>query len=577
MTGQVRWLRQIPVLLLLLLMAAPLLRGQQTAGRDGIRELITRYGQAEVVISYPGREAMTTLASRFPVSSCDGLTAVLCLSHNDTAAFLAAGIPFKPVIPDERKGFHTASSVAEAMQWHTYPTWQHYDTIMHLLAERWPQMCRLDTIGFSVRGRAVLVLELTDRNITGACKPGVMLSSSIHGDELAGFVLLMRLAEYLASHGGESGTPAAQLMSRLRIWINPLSNPDGTYRNGDTIQYPVRANSNGYDLNRNFPDPEDPAPQPLQKETADMIRFLEERRPVLSANLHGGAEVVNYPWDKWDRRHPDDEWFRSISRHYADTVHRYSGIHYMRFLDDGITRGSVWYKIRGGRQDYVTYSLGGREVTLEINDEKLTPGPALGQLWEWNQRSLLNYLSEALNGVRGMVTDAGSGDPVRAKIVIEGHDADSSHVWSDAASGFYLRMLPPGTWRLTFTAPGYEPLTTETVLTGDEPRLTRDISLRRSEVSHPDPPLSGLVAWPNPSDGYFNLMLPETVSGRVTLRVIDASGALVRQHHTIAQPRQPVPCDLTGMPPGVYVVVARREPFGPAVRGKVVITRLPAP
>ncbi|MCK7539273.1 MAG: hypothetical protein MZV63_54375 [Marinilabiliales bacterium] len=30
------------------------------------------YGQAEVIISYPGFEAMTELAERFSVSSCDG-------------------------------------------------------------------------------------------------------------------------------------------------------------------------------------------------------------------------------------------------------------------------------------------------------------------------------------------------------------------------------------------------------------------------------------------------------------------------------------------------------------------------
>ena len=45
-----------------------------------------------------------------------------------------------------------------------------------------------------------------------------MISSSIHGDETAGFVLLMRLAEYLASGGG--GAPATPL--RLLVegrWI----------------------------------------------------------------------------------------------------------------------------------------------------------------------------------------------------------------------------------------------------------------------------------------------------------------------------------------------------------------------
>ena len=40
--------------------------------------------------------------------------------------------------------------------------------------------------------------------------------------------------------------------------MNPLANPDGTYRPGNTISSPVRGNANGYDLNRNFPDPVTP-------------------------------------------------------------------------------------------------------------------------------------------------------------------------------------------------------------------------------------------------------------------------------------------------------------------------------
>ena len=173
------------------------------------------------------------------------------------------------------------------------------------------------------------------------------------------------------------------------------------YRNNDTIIYPVRSNSNGYDLNRNFPDPAAASPPPLQKETRDMISFMEKNRFALSVNLHSGAEVVNYPWDRWTRLHADDSWFNDISRRYADTVHLYSDPGYMTFLDDGVTRGSVWYVITGGRQDFITYSLGGREVTIEMDETKQTPGPDLETLWNWNSRSLLRYIGEALVRSRG--------------------------------------------------------------------------------------------------------------------------------------------------------------------------------
>jgi hypothetical protein len=567
----VRTLIFIPALLLLLWGTYGY--GQQHRAGDDVREAVTLRGQAEVEINYPGFDAMTRLASRFPVSSCDGVTARLCLSQRDTEEFIAAGIPYKLIIPESHKAFFTASSAAEAMLWQSYPTWKQYDTIMHKIAERWPEVCRLDTVGLSVMGRAVLALRISDNPGIDEPEPAVMLSSTIHGDETAGFIMLMRLAEYLAS-GSDGGGLASELVSGLEIWINPLANPDGMYRNSDTMTYPVRANSNGYDLNRNFPDPAASPPPPLQKETADMISFMKEIRPALSINLHSGAEVVNYPWDRWTRLHPDDEWFNSISRRYADTVHLHASPGYMTFLDNGVTRGWQWYMITGGRQDYVTYSLGGREVTVEMDDTKMTPGSNLEAMWEWNHRSLLRYIAEALTGVRGTVTDAESGDPLSARIFIAGHDADSSHVSSDALHGAYSRLLPPGTWSLEFSSPGYEPYILTADLTAANPLLVRDVILQKRADTYPDPPEAGLLIWPNPSGGRLSLMPPVEVTGEITVTITTSTGATVARFRTTAQPGIPVVHDFGPLSPGLYIITVRKEHIGPMVRGKAIITRL---
>lgn len=564
-------LRIIPALLLIVSLNGGYAQ-QRSAGAD-IRETIGKYGQAEVEISYPGFDGMTSLASRFPVSSCDGITARLVLSPRDTEDFIAAGIPYKLIIPADRKGFYTASSAAEAMLWQSYPTWKHYDTIMHKIADHWPDVCRLDTIGFSIMGRAVLALKISDHPDVDETEPEVFLTSTIHGDETTGFILLMRLAEYLAS-GSSNGGLAEELVTGLEIWINPLANPDGMFRDNDTMTYPVRANSNGYDLNRNFPDPEVISPPVLQKETLEMIRFMEERRFSLSVNLHGGTEVVNYPWDKWTRNHADDAWFNAISRRYADTVHLYASPGYMTFLNNGVTRGWQWYTLRGGRQDYVTWALGGREVTIELDETKMTPGSSLQAMWEWNHRSLLRYIAEALTGVRGKVTDADTGDPLSARVSIHNHDTDSSQVWSDTVTGAYCRLLPPGTWELTFSCPGYEPYALRAVLTELNPELVADIRLERSNIEYPDPPESGLLIYPNPSDGSFSIMPPMAVTGELTITVMNTSGAVVSRYLTGAQPGIPVTCNFTTLPAGIYIISATKEPDGPVVRRKAVITRL---
>jgi hypothetical protein len=561
----------IPALLLI----ASLSTGyaQQALPGDDIREAVGKYGQAEVEISYPGFDAMTLLASRFSVSSCDGATARLILSPLDAETLIAAGISCKLIIPGDHKGFYTSSSVAEAMLWQSYPTWKHYDTIMHKIAEHWPDVCLLDTIGFSIMGRAVLALKISDNPTIDEPEPEVFLTSSIHGDETAGMVMLMRLAEFLAS-GSSGGGQAEELVHGLEIWINPLANPDGMYRNNDTIIYPVRANSNGYDLNRNFPDPEQSSPPPLQKETIEMIQFMEQRRFSLSVNLHAGAEVVNYPWDKWTRYHADDEWFDAISRRYADTVHLHAAPGYMTFLDNGVTRGWEWYLIRGGRQDYITWTLGGREVTVELDETKMTPGSDLETMWDWNHRSLLNYIGEALTGVRGKVTDADTGDPLSARISIAMHDRDSSQVWSDTITGEYCRLLPPGNWDLTFVCPGYEPFTLLADLSAANPALIEDIRLEKSKIAYPDPPESGILVYPNPSDGEFVMMPPASVTGELTVTLTTTRGTVITSYSAEARPGIPLECDFTSLPTGVYVLSVMKEPDGPMVRGKVVITRL---
>jgi murein tripeptide amidase MpaA len=100
----------------------------------------------------------------------------------------------------------------------------------------------------------------------------------MHGDEVTGYVLMLRLIDYLLSNY-QTDARIKKLIDSTEIWINPLANPDGTYAAGNTdISGATRANANGYDLNRNFPDPES-GEYPggtRQKETQDMMNFMQK-------------------------------------------------------------------------------------------------------------------------------------------------------------------------------------------------------------------------------------------------------------------------------------------------------------
>jgi hypothetical protein len=364
------------------------------------------------------------------------------------------------------------------------------------------------------------------------------------------------------------------LVDNLEIWINPLANPDGTYGTGNTMSSPTRYNAAGYDLNRNFPDPITPNTL-KQKETLDMIKFMRKHKFVLSANFHSGSEVVNYPWDRWlSKKHADDSWFHTICRSYADTVHVYSGDAYMNILENGVTQGAAWYIIYGGRQDFITEELQGRELTIELDDQFITPEAQLTLLWENNRRSLLGYLENALFGIHGLVRNVNTHAPVPAKVFIAGYDKDSSHVYSDTLSGKFVRFLNSGLWNLTFSAKGYWPITINNinVVTRQKTDLIVDMSPAPSSIENPDS-TSPVLLYPNPAVNSVRAILPDIFSGSINIRIINLTGMLVFDYNTEAYYGIPLSIDIKSLPSGTYTMVFTHKISRTTLHGRIVVIK----
>ncbi len=365
-------------------------------------------------------------------------------------------------------------------EWDSYPTYEAYVSMMYQFESDYPLICDVQTVGYSVEGREIIFARISDNVYVDENEPEVCYSSTMHGNEICGYVLMIRLIDSLLTGYTAADPRIVDMVNNLDIWINPNANPDGTYNGGNhTVFGATRYNANSVDLNRNFPDPQDgqhPDGNSWQAETVVMMDLAEEQRFVISGNHHTGAEVLNYPWDTWAQRHADDQWFQDICHAYADTVQAYSS-GYMTGFDDGITNGYDWYTIAGGRQDYMTYFRGGREVTFELSDQQLLPGDQLPAHWEYNKRSFLAYLENALYGIRGIVTDAITGDPVDAVITVVGHDIDSARVFTDPDVGDYYRMIESGTWSLEFTAVGYVPQTISGIVVTDCNTTVVDVQL----------------------------------------------------------------------------------------------------
>jgi hypothetical protein len=385
-----------------------------------------------------------------------------------------------------------SDSKAGMKDWDSYPTYDAYVSMMYQFETDYPNLCRVYNIGYTVEGRELLYAKISDNVDVEEAEPEVMYTSTMHGDETAGYVLTLRMIDSLLTAYG-TDSEITDMVDGMEIWINPNHNPDGTYAGGNSSVYgATRYNANGYDINRNFPDPEDGQNPggPWQPETIAMMNFSDTMSFVISANFHGGAEVMNYPWDTWSQRHADDAWWQHICREYADTAQAYSASGYLTDYNNGITNGYDWYSISGGRQDYMNFYQHCREVTAEISHTKLLPAGDLLDWWEYNRRSLFNWFRNAWYGVNGIVTDSTTGLPVYAKVEVLNHDEDSSRVYTDPAVGDYWRMLEPGTWDLTFSAPGYVPKTVSGVaVLNYEHAYTLDVAL----APVPDEPVLGFV------------------------------------------------------------------------------------
>ena len=344
--------------------------------------------------------------------------------------------------------------------------------LMQTYHESFPNVTRLYSIGSTTEKRQLLVLEISDNpGIHEPGEPEFKYVGNMHGNEVTGRETLLYLIQYLLENYGYD-TEITELVDNTRIHILPSLNPDGYARAhvGDYSGVVGRYNAKKIDLNRNFPDRFHRNKIKRAPETLATMQWINSYPFVLSANIHNGALVANYPYDNSYSGasvytpSPDDDIFRQVSLAYSN---HHTTMHLGRPCPGdregffhGITNGAAWYSVKGGMQDYNYIHSNCYEITIEQGCQKFPFASALPKIWDYNKNALIAFIQEVHKGVKGFIFDSNCNPIPNATIVVTGRDHDIT----SACDGDYWRLLVPGKYTLLVSAEGYIPVFKEIVV-----------------------------------------------------------------------------------------------------------------
>ncbi|XP_073411600.1 carboxypeptidase M isoform X2 [Dendrobates tinctorius] len=270
----------------------------------------------------------------------------------------------------------------------------------------------------------------------------------MHGNEPVGREILLHLIDYLLTNY-QNDDNITKLITNTRIHIMPSMNPDGFEASTvlDCVSVNGRMNTNGYDLNRNFPDAFEENTDLIQPETQAVIDWITNESFVLSANFHGGAMVASYPYDNSYNAPPDNDVLNYIALLYSkNNAKIYSGTSCPSSgnFQNGITSGAAWYKIKGGMQDYNYIFKQCMEITLEVSCCKYPDASTLQGFWNDNKVSLIEYMKQVHLGIKGQVFDT-NGAPIQ-NAVVDVQDRQRICPYRTNENGEYYLLLLPGTY-----------------------------------------------------------------------------------------------------------------------------------
>ncbi|KAI6214283.1 Peptidase-M14 domain-containing protein [Aphelenchoides besseyi] len=375
-------------------------------------------------------------------------------------------------------GFGSSRSKSNDNEWKHYHDQDQLEHSLIQIAKKCANNTRLYSIGQSVEGRELLVLEFSSTpGVHESGKPEMKYVGNMHGNEAVGRELLVHLASYLCDEYENKNPEIRKLLNLTNIHLMPTMNPDGfelalrtkPLERGWLVG---RANAHGKDLNRNFPDLDKIFyyldEQKLGRFDHLLDLFSEESENfepevkavgewtlslpfVLSANLHEGDLVANYPFDASRlegmseySKSPDDSTFRHLASVESQTARNGT-----RFLVE-CKISTTWLRMRLKLLSNYRAKSSHQQICFQATGTT-------------TKKALIDFIWQSHLGFKGIIRDAVTGEPVQNAVVwvrnVTANNAENpiKHPVTSGKLGDYFRPIIDGSYQIAVEADGYEP------------------------------------------------------------------------------------------------------------------------